>query len=81
MLEFKNGLIFETKNEMDINVSEYSSKMLMDSKHSSELKKDGLTHVRVDYGNSGIGSASCGPEISDKYKLSVKDIHFEFSIK
>ncbi|MBR3932348.1 MAG: glycoside hydrolase family 2 [Clostridia bacterium] len=81
MLEFKNGLVFETKNEMDINVSEYSSQMLMDSKHSSELIKDGLTHVRIDYKHSGIGSASCGPEIQDKYKFSDKDIHFEFSIK
>jgi len=81
LLEFKNGLIFETKSEMDINVSEYSSQMLMDSNHSNELKKDGHIHIRIDYKNSGIGSASCGTELLDKYKLSDKDIHFEFSIK
>ena len=49
--------------------------------HQNELKKDKNTIIRIDYKNSGIGSASCGPELLDKYKLSEKDIHFEFYIR
>lgn len=80
-IKFKNGLTFETKGVMEFNVSSYSSQTLMNTMHSHELKKDGLTHVRIDYKNSGIGSASCGPELMEKYRLSEKEIHFEFTIK
>lgn len=80
ILEINNGLCFEAADEMEINVSHYSTKMLMDSMHQNELKKDKNTIIRIDYKNSGIGSASCGPELLDKYKLSEKDIHFEFYI-
>ena len=81
ILEINNGLCFEAADEMEINVSHYSAKMLMDSMHQNELKKDKNTIIRIDYKNSGIGSASCGPELLDKYKLSEKDIHFEFYIR
>ena len=75
----KGGLSFESDN-MEINVSRYSIKALMDANHQDELKKDGLTHIRVDYKNSGTGSASCGTRLDDKYKLKEKEIEFEFSI-
>lgn len=81
LLNFENGLYFESIDEMDINVSSYSSEMLMNAKHIHELKKDGNIHVRIDYKNSGIGSASCGPELIEKYRLSEKDIHFGFIIR
>ncbi len=37
--------------------------------------------IRIDYKNSGIGSGSCGPQLIDKYKLSEKEIEFEFSVR
>ena len=59
---------------------EYTGKELTDKKHGFELEKDEFTNVRIDYKVSGIGSASCGPEILDKYKMIDKNVHFAFSI-
>ena len=37
--------------------------------------------MRIDYMNSGIGSASCGPELIEKYRLNEKEIvNFEFYV-
>jgi len=81
VLEMENGLSFEAKNGFEFNVSHYSSKMLMDAMHWDELKKSDSTIIRIDYKNSGIGSASCGPALLEKYRLNEKEIHFEFTIK
>ncbi len=79
-LEVKNGLTFESE-KMEINVSEYSGETLMQAQHQDELRKSPCINIRIDYKNSGIGTASCGPELMEKYRLWEKDIHFEFSIR
>lgn len=81
ILEIKDGLSFEAETEMDINVSHYSAESLMNAKHQDEIKKDDATIIRIDYKNSGVGSASCGPELSEKYRLSEKEIRFVFYIR
>jgi len=81
ILKLKNGLSFEAEKYMDINVSRYTIEMLDKAQHWDELKKDNGTNIRIDYKNSGIGSASCGPELMEKYRLTEKDIHFVFYIK
>ena len=53
----------------------------MDANHQNELIKDDSTNIRIDYKNSGVGSNSCGPKLLEKYRLSEKEIHFEFCIK
>ncbi len=80
LLEMKNGLLFESEN-MEINVSRYTAKTLMDAGHQDELVKSDFVNVRIDYKNSGLGSHSCGPELAEKYRLNEKKIHFEFSIR
>ena len=80
-LKIKNGLEFEAIHTMDINVSHYTAKMLMNATHQNELVKDDSTNIRIDYKNSGVGSNSCGPKLLEEYRLSEKEIHFEFCIK
>ena len=49
--------------------------------HIDELAENGAVNVRIDYKNSGIGSASCGPELIEKYRLNEKEIvNFKFYI-
>ena len=81
VLEIKDSLTFKTEDYIEFNVSHYTAEALMHAYHQDELKKSEFTNVRIDYKNSGLGSASCGPELMEKYRLSEKDIHFEFSIK
>ena len=74
-------LEFTSDSEFEFNVSKYSAAALYKAKHTDELKADGKTHLRIDYKVSGIGSASCGPMLSEKYRLSEKHIEFKFTIK
>ncbi len=81
VLRMENGLIFEAETGFDFNVSHYTIEMLDKAQHWDELKKDNATNIRIDYKNSGIGSASCGPELLKKYRLAEKDIKFVFYIR
>ena len=73
-----NGLRFAAEMPFECRVSQYSAKELFRKAHAAELEKDGVTHVRIDYKQSGIGSNSCGPVLSEQYRLSEKEIHFRF---
>ncbi|MBE6727168.1 MAG: glycoside hydrolase family 2 [Ruminococcaceae bacterium] len=73
-------LEFISQNEFEFNVSRYSTSALKRAEHTDELKLDNMTHLRVDYKVSGLGSNSCGPFISKKYQLDDKKIEFVFSV-
>ena len=80
-LELDNGLTFVADQSFEINVSQYSTEELFRKAHAAELQKDGKTHVRVDYKDSGIGSGSCGPQLMEEYQLNDAEIHFEVTLK
>ena len=80
-LKLENGLTFAADVPFEINVSQYSVEELFKKQHAAELQKDGKTHVRVDYKDSGIGSGSCGPQLMDQYKLNEEEFTFEFVLK
>ena len=75
------NISFVSDKPMDCNVSLYNSKQLTKAMHTDELIKTGKTFVRVDYKNSGLGSNSCGPALSDEFKLDEKEITFNFTLK
>ncbi len=75
------GVEFVGEREFEFAVSQYTSEALTEAKHVNELKKNGKTNVRVDYKVSGIGSASCGPELLEKYRLGRGKVNFSFFIK
>ncbi len=74
-------LEFTSEQGFGVNVSKYSTEALYKAKHTDELVEDGLTHLRIDYKSSGIGSASCGPNLAEQYRLSEKRIDFKFEIR
>ena len=80
-LAFENGMTVTADTPFECNVSQYSTKALMDAQHIDELVKDGKTHVRIDYKNSGVGSNSCGPALIEKYRLYANDVEWKFSMK
>lgn len=80
-LKLTDSLHFTADTVFEINVSDYSAQELTKAEHINELEKNGALHVRIDYKDSGVGSASCGPALQSKYKLAEKEIHYAFSIK
>ena len=71
---------FESENGFDFNVSRYSTQAVYKAEHTDELEKDGKIHLRIDYKNSGVGSAACGPDLEPVYRLSEKKISFGFTV-
>lgn len=79
LLEIGN-LRFESADSFEFCVSQFSTETLDHAEHTNELMFDGKTHLRLDYKVSGIGSASCGPALAEKYRLAEKNILFRFMI-
>lgn len=75
----ENAIEFKSENEFEFSALPFSKEELSEKTHRHELIKDG-THLRVDYKVSGIGSASCGPQLLEKYRLSEKEMEYAFYI-
>ncbi|MBS5481043.1 MAG: hypothetical protein KHX46_07905, partial [Clostridiales bacterium] len=48
--------------------------------HDWELPPSEKTVLCADYNQAGIGSASCGPDLLEKYRFSDKDFHFSLCL-
>ena len=81
VLKLASGLEFSADTVFEINVSDYSTDALTKATHWDELIANGMTNVRIDYKDSGLGSGSCGPQLMDKYKLFEKEIIFGYTVK
>ena len=61
--------------------SPYSIAQLTEIKHNYELPQSEAVYFHIDYKMSGLGSASCGPELQKKYRLDEDNFHWEFVIQ
>ena len=53
---------------------------MAEKKHNYELEKCGDTVLCVDAVMAGVGSASCGPALSEKYRIPLPNIHLDVTI-
>lgn len=58
----------------------YTQEELAEKKHDWELMRYPANVLCVDYGMTGAGSQSCGPEILEEYKLTEKTIDFTVAL-
>lgn len=72
---------FISNDSFEFRVSDYSVLELEQKRHNYELVKDDYTNVRIDYKMSGVGSGSCGPQLSEKYHMKDEKILFGLTIK
>lgn len=79
----KDGIgLAATNNEtFSFNVSRYTQEELTEKQHNFELEESGSTVLCLDYTQSGIGSNSCGPELSEKYRLDYQRFDFNLTFK
>ena len=66
----------DAETDFSVNASHYSQEQLKEKKHSWELIPEDRTVLCADYRMSGIGSASCGPDLDEFYRLSEKEFTF-----
>ena len=72
---------FSTDKAFSFNCAHYTAKQLTDTAHDYELVPLKETVVNIDYRHAGIGSASCGPTLAEKWQLNETSIDFEFRLK
>lgn len=73
-------LKIQSEQDFSFNASEFSQEELAEKAHNYELVKSGYSILCIDYKQSGIGSASCGPYLQEKYQLNEKTFDFDFLI-
>lgn len=59
----------------------YDDKNIEHSKHTNELERAKYYTFNIDYAQAGLGTATCGPDISDKDLLKAKNIKFELQLQ
>ena len=72
---------FSTGSAFSFNCAHCTARQLTDTAHDYELVPLKETVVNIDYRHAGIGSASCGPVLDERWRLSEDTIDFEFRIK
>ena len=63
------------------NASVYTQEELETKKHNYELEPCGSTVLCLDHKLAGIGSKSCGPDLSEKYRVCDDIFRFSFLLK
>ena len=74
------GLLIQSEKPYSFNASMYSVKGIMAAAHDAELREDGCINFHIDCKMGGVGSASCGPELADEYKVLDREFLHEFSV-
>lgn len=58
----------------------YSATELTQAPHSYDLPISSAHHLSIDYKQNGIGSASCGHYLKEKYRFSEQKFQWDFSL-
>ena len=68
-------------NPFSFQASVYTQEELESRLHNYELLPCGDTVLCIDHKMAGIGSNSCGPELSEKYRITADEYWFSFLLK
>ncbi|GAA3666625.1 glycoside hydrolase family 2 TIM barrel-domain containing protein [Microbacterium marinilacus] len=75
VLTARGGLRVRTLSEpFALTVSPFSRAAIAAARHGWELEADGRTHVSVDLAQSGVGTATCGPGILPRHRLTARPL-------
>lgn len=71
---------FESDSPFSFNASLYTQEELASKRHNYELQECGSSVLCVDSGMAGVGSASCGPALREKYRIPLPNISLDISV-
>ncbi len=66
---------------LNVSAHHFTDRDLEQARHTSELKRRDEITLNLDYGQSGLGSAACGPGRLEKYQLKAEDVHFSVRLR
>jgi beta-galactosidase len=75
------GLRASADRLLEVSAHHFTPEDLTDAQHPHELVRRPEVILHLDYGQSGLGSASCGPGRLKKYRLLPEEIRYSVSLR
>jgi beta-galactosidase len=75
------GVRFAPARPCDGSASHFTADDLYAATHAEELRPRSEVIVNLDVAQRGLGTASCGPDTLDRYKLAAGDYELTFDIE
>jgi len=75
------GLLIVADDVLAVTALHYSIDDLNKAEHIHELTPDKDVYLSLDYRQRGLGNASCGPEVLEKYELKPHACSYGFSLR
>ena len=75
------GLHFSGEALLEFTAQHFNAQDLVEAKHPHEIARRAETVVNLDYAQSGLGSASCGPGRLEIYKLPAEEARFQLRLR
>lgn len=73
-------LTISADRTFSFSLSRYSQEALTEARHRQDLQPSDASILCLDYAQSGIGSASCGPKPADEFLLMDRRYAFRFAL-
>jgi hypothetical protein len=75
------GLLISSDRPIEFSALHYTVDELTRARHTYELAACPQIICNIDYAQSGLGSASCGPGRLEKYQLPAQPVHFTIRLR
>jgi beta-galactosidase len=77
----KTGLLVTAQGGLEFTASHYTAHDLYAAHHTYDLKPRAEVILSLDWHQRGLGTASCGPDTLDRYKIGSGKYRFGYSIQ
>lgn len=74
------GVRFTAARRMEASASHFTAQDLYIAKHTTDLTPRPEVQVNLDYGQRGLGTASCGPDTLPRYRIQPGKYSLGFSV-
>jgi beta-galactosidase len=75
------GLLAVGSPIMEVSAHHFTTQNLTEARHTYELKRRPEIILNLDYGQSGLGSAACGPGRLEQYQLKAVETRFSLRLR
>lgn len=81
-VDFNTGMMTVSSDRpFQFSATPYDDRLVDRAQHSNELEDDGLVTVHLDAAQTGVGTATCGPDVLPKYRIALEPMTFNFFFK
>ena len=75
------GLHVAGQPTIEFSASHFTADDLFKARHTVDLTPRPEVILNLDYGQRGLGTASCGPDTLEKYRLLAAEYHFSYVLR